>query len=138
MQSVLATANAFHWFAKGFGDMRILSQPYISAFDAPMLDGVIAFVAQSFFCWRIGVLQKSWWLPASTFQLGHLTLLHKLTWQLCLWLGGGALADTLIATIMTSLLLRSRTQQYQQTDKVLVRIVRLTVETNSVTGKFPN
>ncbi|KAG5635021.1 hypothetical protein H0H81_012689 [Sphagnurus paluster] len=152
LQSVLATADAFHWFAKGFGDMRILSQPYISAFDAPMLDGVIAFVAQSFFCWRIGVLQKSWWLPASvfmvalaslvgaiatgvgTFGLGDLTLLHKLTWQLCLWLGGSALADTLIAIIMTNLLLRSRTQQHQQTDKVLVRIVRLTVETNSVTA----
>ncbi|KAG5649641.1 hypothetical protein H0H81_002727, partial [Sphagnurus paluster] len=121
MQSVFATADAFHWLAKGFGDMRILSQPYISAFDVPILGGVIAFVAQSFFCWRIEVLQKSWWLPASvfmvalaslvgaiatgigTFRLGDLSLLHKLTWQLCLWLGGSALADTLIAIIMTSL-----------------------------------
>lgn len=153
VQSVLGTADAFHWFAKGFGNMLMLSDPFISAFDAPILDGIIAFIAQTFFCWRIWVLQKTWWLPGTVFlvafssfagaiatgvgafQIGNLARLHELTWQLSLWLGGSALADTLIAIIMTYLLLRQRSRgDHQNTDSVLVRIVRLTVETNSVTA----
>ncbi|KAG6872775.1 hypothetical protein C0995_006695 [Termitomyces sp. Mi166 len=152
VQSALGTADAFHWFAKGYGNLIILSDPFISAFDAPMLDGIIAFVAQTFFCWRIWVLQKSWWLASSvffvavvslvgaiaagigTFQVGSLTRLDTLKWQLCLWLAGSALTDTLIAIIMTVLLLRSRTREIERTDNILVRIVRLTVETNAVTA----
>ncbi|KAF5380000.1 hypothetical protein D9615_006250 [Tricholomella constricta] len=152
VQSVLGTADAFHWFAKGFGNMVMLSDPYISAFDAPILDGIIAFIVQTFFCWRIYVLQKSWFFSGlvffvavtgfagalatgvSAFQLGNLQLLNTLKWQLCLWLAGNALADTLIAGIMTFMLLRSRTREHQQTDSILVRLVRLTVETNSVTA----
>jgi len=153
VQSVLATADAFHWHATGFGNMLILSQPYVSPFDAPILDGVIAFIVQTFFCWRIWILQKSWWLPSvvfvvalsgfvgaiatgiGSFQVADLTRLHELIWQLSLWLGGGALADTMIAVIMTVLLLRKKTRgEHQYTDNVLVRVVRLTVETNSVTA----
>ncbi|GLB39486.1 hypothetical protein LshimejAT787_0606480 [Lyophyllum shimeji] len=76
-----------------------------------VLDGVIAFVTQTFFCWRISVLQKSWWLPGTvflvslgaiasgvgTFQLHDLSRIHVLTWQLCLRLAPAALADTMIA-----------------------------------------
>ncbi|KAG6863966.1 hypothetical protein C0991_001531 [Blastosporella zonata] len=122
LQSVLATADAFHWLAKGYGNMFMLAQPFISAFDAPMLDGIIGFIVQTFFCWRIRVLQKSWWLPLSVFSVA------------LLWLGGSALTDTLIAVVMTVLLLRSRTREHEQTDNILVRIVRLTVETNTVTA----
>lgn len=153
LQTVLATADAFHWFAEGFGNMIMLTDPFISAFDAPCLDGVIAFITQVFFCWRIYVLQKTWWLPGAvlfvalasfagaitssvgTFQLGNLAILHQLTWQLSLWLGASALADTMIAIIMTCLLLRHKGRtDNPQTNNVLVRIVRLTVETNSVTA----
>ncbi|KNZ73715.1 hypothetical protein J132_10386 [Termitomyces sp. J132] len=152
IQSVLATADAFHWFAKGYGNLIMLSDPFISAFDAPMLDGIIAFVAQTFFCWRMWVLQRSWWLPFSvffiaiaslsgaiasgigTFQANTLAHLDTLKWQLSLWLAGSALTDTLIAVIMTVLLLRSRTREFEQTDNILVRIVRMTVETNTATA----
>lgn len=132
--------------------MFMLADTYISAFDAPILDGIIAFTVQSFFCWRIWVLRRLWWLPlavfgvslaglagaiatgAGAFQVANLKELDTLKWQLSLWLGGSALADTLIAIIMTFLLLRSRTRLHEQTDNVLVRIVRLTVETNTVTA----
>jgi len=152
LQSCLATADAFHWFARGFGNMITLAQPFISAFDAPILDGIMAFAVQSFFCWRIWVLQRSWWLPLSIFgvalisvagaiatgvggyQIPNLTQLIDLKWQLCLWLGGSAVADTLIAIVMTYLLLRSRTRDHEKTDNILVKIVRLTVETNTVTA----
>jgi len=153
IQTALASADGFHWYAAGYGDMRVLIDPFISPLDVPILDGLLAFIVQSFFCWRIWVLQKSIWLPILVvlvsmaslggaiaegiggFQLGDLTRLDELTIQASIWLGGAALADTLIAVIMTWLLLRARTRsEYTQTDTLLVRIVRLTVETNSVTA----
>lgn len=49
------------------------------------------------------------------------------------WFAGAALADTLIALAMTFLLTRN-TSGFQGGD-ILRRIVRLTIETNTVTGK---
>ncbi|KAG6849702.1 hypothetical protein H0H93_006210 [Arthromyces matolae] len=51
-----------------------------------------------------------------------------------LWLAGSALTDTVIAVSMTYLLLRSRRRYYAETNNILVRIVRLTVTTNSATA----
>ncbi|KNZ77458.1 hypothetical protein J132_05416 [Termitomyces sp. J132] len=151
-QSVLVAADAFHWFANGFGNMGILFEPFMSPFDTPILDGIIAFAEQTFFCWRLRVLHKSWWLPSMVFfvavvslaggiasgvggyRLADLGRLDTLKWQICLWLGGSALTDTLIAVVMTVLLLRSRRGEFQYTDNILTRIVRLTVETNAVTA----
>ncbi|KAF8058984.1 hypothetical protein FPV67DRAFT_1675970 [Lyophyllum atratum] len=170
IQTALASADAFHWYASGYGDMRALTDTFISPLDVPILDGILAFVVQLFFCWRIWVLQRSMWLPISVvlvsvaslggaiaegiggFELGDLTRLHKLTIQASVgfflsppvrflqyefqfWLGGAALADTLIAVIMTWLLLRARTHSASpETDTLLVKIVQLTVETNSLTA----
>ncbi|KAG6833997.1 hypothetical protein H0H93_012693, partial [Arthromyces matolae] len=152
IQSVCATADSFHWFGKGYGNLHMLADPYIAPFDAPILDGMIAFTVQTFFCWRIRVLQKSWWLPSFVFvfalaslagaiasgiggfQVHNLMRIGTLKWQLCLWLVGSAVTDTLIAVSMTYLLLRSRTHDYDQTNNILVRIVRLTIETNTLTA----
>lgn len=59
-QTALSTGDAVRWFASGFGNMIDLSKPFFSAIDAPIMDGIIAFVVQLFFCWRIWVLGKSW------------------------------------------------------------------------------
>ncbi|KAG5349377.1 hypothetical protein C0989_004287 [Termitomyces sp. Mn162] len=72
MQSVLVAADAFHWFANGFGNMGILFEPFMSPFDTPILDGIIAFAEQTFFCWRLRVLHKSWWLPSMVFFVSRL------------------------------------------------------------------
>ncbi|KAF8067816.1 hypothetical protein FPV67DRAFT_1159189 [Lyophyllum atratum] len=153
IQSILSTADAFHWFAEGYGNMLFLADPHISPLGVPILGAIIAFIVQVFFCWRIWILGKSMGLPIlvsltslagvgggfavgiGAFQLGDLTLLNKLTVQFCFWLGGSALADTLIAIIMTWLLLRAKSRsEHQNTDNILVKIVRLTVETNTVTA----
>ncbi|KAG6847463.1 hypothetical protein H0H93_007986 [Arthromyces matolae] len=99
IQFVLVTADAFHWFGKGYGNMLMLSDPFISPFDAPIMGGIVAFIVQIFFCWRIWELQKSWWLPlvvfvaAATcfagaiatgvglFQMNDLMLIDTLKWQ---------------------------------------------------------
>jgi len=154
LQACLGTSDGFYWFAIGFGNMNIVTKPHISAFDAPILDGIIALIVQTFFCWRIKVLQKSWWLPLviftvslagfigalasgyKTFQSNDLSKLGLFKWEFSLWLASSALADTLIAIVMTFVLLRSRSKTYEQTNNVLVKIVRLTVETNIITASL--
>jgi len=49
------------------------------------------------------------------------------------WLGGSAITDTIIAVSLTYLLLRSRSQNYRTND-IILKIIRLTVETNSLTA----
>jgi len=138
------------WFASGFGNMISLSKPFFSAIDAPIMDGIIAFVVQLFFCWRIWLLSKSWISAAAiaivsaaqlvggiasgirTLQIGNTTELRVITPFLVLWFAGSALADTLIAIAMTFLLVRNKSSFYG--GDVLRRIVRLTVETNTVTA----
>ncbi|KAF8067839.1 hypothetical protein FPV67DRAFT_1780860 [Lyophyllum atratum] len=153
IQTALASADAYHWFAEGYGNMLALNDPFISPFDNPILDGILAFAVQVFFCWRIWVLQKSIWIPSLVlvaavtslagalasgimgFKLNSLAAMNELTVEFSLWCGGAALADTLIAVIMTYLLLRARSgSEYRKTDTVLVKIVRLTVETNAITA----
>ncbi|KAF5380143.1 hypothetical protein D9615_006305 [Tricholomella constricta] len=167
VQSVLGTVNIFYWFAKGFENLYMFTDPYICPFDVMIMDGIIAFMVQTFFCWRIFVLQKSWFFSGIVFLVALTGFGGAFAagigvgipdgksdiplYPQVLWLAANALADTLIAFIMTiivilintriagpfslsSQLLRSRSREHQQTDGILVRIVRLTVETNSVTG----
>ena len=58
-QTVMASADAFHWLAYGFGNMLMLTSTYISSVDVPILYSIIAFAVQLFFGWRLWILSKS-------------------------------------------------------------------------------
>lgn len=62
-QTVMSGADAYYWFAKGFGSISHLTNPYLSPFDTPMLGAVISLIVQVFFCYRIWKLEsRLWWL----------------------------------------------------------------------------
>ncbi|KAF8981501.1 hypothetical protein BDQ17DRAFT_859802 [Cyathus striatus] len=64
LQISLATADIYYWLASGFGDVPRLDNIYISAFDTPIMCGIVSFVVQSWFCYRIWVLcgkRYVWW-----------------------------------------------------------------------------
>ncbi|KAJ7681092.1 hypothetical protein B0H17DRAFT_943402, partial [Mycena rosella] len=63
LQTVLVTADAFHWFVYGFGNMNRLNDTFLSSWDIPFLDSVISLVVQLFYFWRIYVLRNSLILP---------------------------------------------------------------------------
>jgi len=154
LQTIMAAPDSFTLFATGFGNMNVLKDPRLSGFYAPILDGIIAFIVQTFFCYRIKILQKSWWLPLTifcisiagfvgamavgikTFQSGDLTKLGTFKWEFSLWLASSALSDTVIAIVMTYVLLSSRSEYFHQTNDILVKVVRLTVETNIATASL--
>lgn len=55
----MSTADAFHWFVYGFGNMDTLATAYISAADAPIMNSLMAYLVQLFYGWRLWVLSES-------------------------------------------------------------------------------
>lgn len=155
LQTCMTGADAFYWFCSGFGNLNHLSNVYISFFDTPMLGSLMALIVQSFFCYRIWILSKNkiipivlWLVCLMSFAAawfsgirGHLkgnlsaAQAQINTRILELWLVGGAVVDTLIAVTLIYLLLKAR-GTFQDTNIVLQRLVRLTMETNALSASL--
>ncbi|KAJ7729977.1 hypothetical protein B0H16DRAFT_223874 [Mycena metata] len=154
LQTVMVTADAFHWFVYGFGNMAQLDEPFLNSWDVPVIDAVISLIVQTFYCWRIYLLCKARVVPAlivaisitqcvagiytgvRAHQLGHLTLISTETVPQTIWLVGGAVADVAIAGVLSWELLcqRSTTLPSGATRSTISRIIRLIVETNTLTA----
>ena len=67
LQTCLVTADAFHWFVFGFGNMDRLDDTFFNSWDVPFLDAIIATIVQTFYCWRICILSNSLVFPVIIF-----------------------------------------------------------------------
>ncbi|KJA26288.1 hypothetical protein HYPSUDRAFT_36570 [Hypholoma sublateritium FD-334 SS-4] len=151
LQTCMVTADAFHWFVFGFGNMNRLDEPFLNSWDVVLIDSVVALIVQSFYCWRIYLLQDSLILPVFivlvslmqcgggvatavvAHQLGHLSLISTEVAQQTIWLVGSAVADILITVSLSWTLLRKRSHIPSASHGMIKKIVALTVETNAVT-----
>jgi len=153
--TTMCIADAFHWFAEGFGNLFTLDDIHLSAIDTPMLGACLAAIAQSYYCYRL------WTINRKTLPICILVVLIALAQVVSGIYGavvgsrigkfskvaaelqptvyilniGAAVADVLIAVTMTILLSRSRTR-HAQTDFVIKRIINLVVETNLLSSTF--
>jgi len=152
-QTFLFTNSAFRTFATGFGNLAVLDQVDILWFSIPIMSGMVAFVAQSFYAYRITVLSKSKYFAAvimllSFIQLGGAIAIGIETKKSVLfsrfvktktfpiaaiWEGGSALCNVVIAACM-SYYLRRQDPGLKQTSVSLTRIIRLTIETGTLTA----
>ncbi|KAH9981989.1 hypothetical protein BJV77DRAFT_334986 [Russula vinacea] len=154
LQTALSGGDLHYWFASGFGNMDHLMDPYASAFDVPIIGSIVSGAVQYFFVYRVWVLsdKKSWWLCviisifsaintiaafaggiyahlSRRFISGRLLKVVVLT-----WLAGNTMTDLLIVTAMLFYLTRRRNAEFGPfCNHALVRIVRLTIETNVLT-----
>ncbi|KAI9449488.1 hypothetical protein BJY52DRAFT_1176330 [Lactarius psammicola] len=149
VQTALTGADIYYWFVDGFGDTARLAHSHFSPVDSPIMTAVISFTVQGYFCYRIWTLNRrlSWicWIiaVASVTQsiagmwagIKSLTIRGYLVTKpaLFLWSIPSAMADILIAVAMT-LLLRMASSNFSSF--VLVRVVRLTIETNALTASL--
>ncbi|KAI0044334.1 hypothetical protein FA95DRAFT_264367 [Auriscalpium vulgare] len=155
VQTALNGVDMYHWFGSGWGHFEVLLKPQYSPMNVPFVSGIVTFSIQVFFCHRISTLNKSlWWLTILISMISLLQaiggigsgiqgFLHpgveathaKITETLVyLWLLGDAVADVLIATSMTTLLLRARNPHHPSSHRMISRLVRLTIETNIVSA----
>nr|GAT55908.1 predicted protein [Mycena chlorophos] len=152
LQTCLITADAFHWFAFGFGNMEQLDQTFLNSWDVPFLDAIISLIVQGFYCWRIYMIRKNAvvplvivlisllqcvggiWTAVRAHQLGHLSLIVTEVVPQTIWLVGGAVADVAIAVTLSWALLYKREVSLPSTKSVISRVIRTTVETNALTA----
>ena len=53
----------YYWFVSGFGKVEHLQNPYMSAFDNPIMGSIVTGAVQCFFAYRVWVLsdRKALW-----------------------------------------------------------------------------
>lgn len=154
LQTVLATKDAFDYFGFGYGNMTALDQVGLIWFSIPMMTGIVSCAVQLFFAWRIRVISKSYYIPIliglisvlqacgglwAGAQAKRIGLWHDLQEEnqtaTTLWLSGTAACDVLITLTMIYYLSTSR-NGFKATNTILVKLIRLTVETGLITSTF--
>ncbi|KAK0236470.1 hypothetical protein EDD85DRAFT_954338 [Armillaria nabsnona] len=153
VQTILVAHDMFATFGYGFGDIDALTRMNFLWLTVPIMSAVAAGVGQVFYAYRIFVLSKSRITPIFiicvsltssvsamiigiyAFQAGDLTKMNNRKMQITagIWCGAAALCDILIAICMTYYLMRS-TSNFRRTRLLITRIIRLTIETGSVTA----
>ncbi|KAF9526107.1 hypothetical protein CPB83DRAFT_858346 [Crepidotus variabilis] len=153
VQTMMLTQSAFHAFAEGFGNVEYMMEVGNLWFSVPILSGMIFFITQMFYAYRVHRLSGSSILAgvviffalvsfagaiatgALSRHVGDLTgLLSKNTFiTLGIWNGGNAVCDAIIAICMTVSISR-RSTGLPQSQALVNKIIRLTVETGSLTA----
>ncbi|KAH9971163.1 hypothetical protein BJV74DRAFT_246822 [Russula compacta] len=150
VQTALTGVDAYYWFMAGFGNMERLRNSNFGGIDNPLMDAIISLVVQVFFCYRIWKLSdRTLWLPLLIVVLA-ITQAIGGTWAgiksatmrayaiakvaQYLWWIPCTLVDILIAVVMMWLLRQRENNEDRHSKHIVQRIMRLTIETNTVTA----
>ncbi|KAJ7450652.1 hypothetical protein B0H11DRAFT_2246598 [Mycena galericulata] len=144
----MTTSDAFKMFGYGFGDVSALTKVNFSWFSVPIIIGLVSFIVQSFYAFRIYVLSRSRIISVlivgaslaisqaemDLVTAGNVTILNNRrdSTPLGLYLSGAALIDITIAACMIYYL-AINDPGFCQTHAIISKLVRLTIETNSLT-----
>ncbi|KAJ7327852.1 hypothetical protein DFH08DRAFT_816026 [Mycena albidolilacea] len=155
VQTVLMTHRAFTSFVYGFGDPSALTSLGFEWFSLPILSGLVAFIGQAFYAYRICTLSKSWKMPVFIVtvslinsigafltgyfarQSGSFSLLNSPGNAIssAVGLGGSALSDIIIAFCLTySLKLLKSDTGFRGTHALILRLIWITIETGCATA----
>ncbi|KAI0321918.1 hypothetical protein OF83DRAFT_1280079 [Amylostereum chailletii] len=152
--TVVAAAMGWHVLCAGWGRTTNLVRPGWTFAAIGAGDGITATLVQAFYAWRIYVLKKWRVLPIlvvmiALAQLGStlsiaagIATLQDIAGLLpyfprtTIWLGGGALADILIAASMVYLLFSAKKNSHalKSSDRVINRLIQLSIETGIITA----
>ncbi|KAF9061467.1 hypothetical protein BDP27DRAFT_1394255 [Rhodocollybia butyracea] len=154
-QSVVVATAAWHSLCSGWGHPSALEFPGWTFTALPCVSGIVAAWVQTFFAWRIHILGKwkllpcliiflalaqcgaAWAIGIGFIPLRDIQKLHMVDMfaRTIIWLGGAALADVAIAFSMFYLLYSAKQRtKFQQTDRIISRLIRVTVETGAITA----
>ncbi|KAJ6580130.1 hypothetical protein DFH09DRAFT_1360703 [Mycena vulgaris] len=153
VETILITHDAFATFGYGFGDVSAVTQPRLAWLTIPIMGGLVAFIGQSFYAYRIYGLSKSWFIPVF---IGILSLISAVA--ACtsgtfgqevrntasfttpmtrvasgVWLSASCANDIVIAGCM-AYYLSTADSAFRRTRVFLSKLIRLTIETGSVTA----
>ncbi|PPQ96551.1 hypothetical protein CVT26_006338 [Gymnopilus dilepis] len=154
LQTVVITKSAFHVFAVGYGNFSYYNAIDLAWLDVPVVSGVVAFLAEIFYAYRIMLLAQSYWVPCIIFILAIVQLAGAIASAVVLkqavtfsrllgphffitagiWNGGSALCDVIIAVCMTYYLSRHMPDSMHDTQVLLKKVMTLVIETGTATA----
>ncbi|KAJ6486923.1 hypothetical protein C8R45DRAFT_1098184 [Mycena sanguinolenta] len=151
LSTCLNAADAYFWYASGFGNLIQFSKAHISPFYTPIAGSIIASVIQLFFCYRIWIIKKTALYLSIVIAVisviqaiggmgGGIKAIvaanqdHDELRTVLMWLIGDAVADVMIAATMTVLLTQANRENHSRTNGLVKRIVRLVIETNALSA----
>ncbi|KIJ49762.1 hypothetical protein M422DRAFT_246113 [Sphaerobolus stellatus SS14] len=150
-QSIMTMSDNWKWLIESWKHPENILEFHLSWLDVPVMDGVISCIVQLYFARRIWLLGNSVIVPGIVALLAFLqcsagiasgvrdarvvtfTNLPAVFVEFPLWVGVSAAVDVLIALAMTYYLLQKRTF-FHETQVLLSRLIRLSIETGSVTA----
>ncbi|KAK0196029.1 hypothetical protein F5146DRAFT_314966, partial [Armillaria mellea] len=153
VQTVFVSFDSFSMFGYGFGDLEALTSVDFNWLVVPVMGGVVGFVGQGFYAYRIFLLSRSRTVPAFVacvslanfvaaiiagvyvFEDNDITKLNNLKTSIAIgiWCGSSALCNVVIAICMTYYLTH-RNPTFRRTQIMVANLIRLTIETGSVTA----
>ncbi|KAF9013606.1 hypothetical protein BDZ89DRAFT_466601 [Hymenopellis radicata] len=151
LQTIILTRDAYITWGINFTNIAILDEQGLTWFGVPVLTAIASGLVQSFFGWRIYMLSNSkvaavvvwvlalvqcgagtaqgiWASSLKTSELPEVTRPTLITWLLT-----AAVNDVIIAVLLTIYLSR-RKSGMSETDALVTRIIRLVVETGTLTA----
>ncbi|KAJ7119158.1 hypothetical protein C8R44DRAFT_589731, partial [Mycena epipterygia] len=136
MQTIIVSHDTFATFGSGFGDVSALLDLHLTWFSVPVMSGLVAFIGQSFDAYRVFVLSKSYFTPVLIVIVRTFTFSHLGSFTMkcrspspAVWCGSSALCDVIIAFQLSK-----HDTEFRQTRVLVSKIIRLTIETGSLTG----
>ncbi|KZT66434.1 hypothetical protein DAEQUDRAFT_730261 [Daedalea quercina L-15889] len=149
----LITSGVMNIYLYNFGNPESPLAMHNSWFAVPIMCAAISMVVQIFFAWRIYMFSMSRWLAGGIVTLSIIqgsfgiaagimmeplklaedVLRGAISPVIIVWISGAAATDIIIAIVMTTLLLRSRTG-IPRSDILVNRMVQLVVETGMLTA----
>lgn len=141
----------YHVLIQHFGETALLEEAdWLFATD-PVITGLIATTVQLFFAWRIRVLTKNWFLvcivtalavagfvgaAVTTYEVGRTPKFvdfRNFKAVVILWLTSESVGDMLITGILVRFLRKHKTG-FKNSDMIVDRIIRVTVQTGLITS----
>ncbi|KAF7315689.1 hypothetical protein MIND_00084500 [Mycena indigotica] len=144
----LNAADVEYWFGSGFGNIIRFADARNGPFYTPLMGSIIAWLVQTFFCYRIFTIKRAAWpisllilllsiaqctggvgIGAIVYMKGNGNHDRLRNILLYLWLVGGAVADISIAATLSILLMKTAINKV--TRDLVKSVVTLVIETNA-------
>jgi len=151
VQTTLNGADIYYWFVEGYGNVERLKDSHFAPIDIPFIHATISFIVQAYLCYRIWTLNgrssklcmviavfiilgssASVWGGIKSITAGGKYAVSKVA--LYLWSIPSVISDVMIAIAMILLRPRARISRSKYSNFVMMRLVRLTIETNALTA----
>ncbi|KAJ7159789.1 hypothetical protein C8R46DRAFT_1001993 [Mycena filopes] len=144
VETIFVTHDAFAIYGYGFLDPSALTKIHFDWLSIPIISGIVAFLGQSFYAYRLYIVSQSWVLPCLILIVSPSSILvgerlsgrsrfPSLAANTQVWCGASALSDIIIAACMTYYLTK-RDTQFRETHVLISKLTRLIIETGSLTA----